>query len=130
MLSDEFDVKGRRSGKKLRNIIHIVNDDETGMLGRLEFFQEHPYEGPTNYTGLVSVRCNLDLQDLRRVLTLYAPSELPGIGDRPDWSWMNAGGIPRDLPEQVFPNEETLLALAPLEQENERDYALPFRSRD
>ena len=49
----EYDVKGRRSGKQLRNVIKIVSDDEGGMLGRILTFQEHPYEGPTNYTGLV-----------------------------------------------------------------------------
>ena len=86
----ELDVKGRRSGEKLRNAINVVTEDEGGMLGRLELFQEHPFEGPTNYTGLVWVCGNLDLQDLRRVLTSYRPLGLPGIGDRPAWSWMNA----------------------------------------
>ncbi len=100
------------------------------MLGRLDLFQEHPYEGPTNYTALVCVRCNLDVQDLRRVLMLYAPSELSGIGGRSAWSWMNAGGTPRGLPEHVFPNEEVLLSLALLEQKSERDLALPFRARE
>ena len=53
------------------------------MLGRLQLFQEHPYEGPTNDTGLVSVRCNLDLQDLRRVLISHTSRNFPGIGDGP-----------------------------------------------
>ena len=73
------------------------------MLGRLEFFQEHPYEGPTNYTGLVCGRCNLDVQDLRRVLAKFAPLVLPSIGDRPGWSWMNDGGVVHELQPQVFP---------------------------
>ena len=75
-LFTEHDVKGRRPGKQLRNIVHIVVEDEGGMFGRILTFQEHPFEGPTNYTGLVCVRCNLDLQDLRRVLPLYAPQDL------------------------------------------------------
>ena len=89
----------------------MVTEDEGGMLGRLDYFQEHPFEGFANYTALVCVRCNLDLQDLRRILIKHAPHEMPGIGDRPAWSWMNAGGIPRSLPEQCFPNEEVLLAV-------------------
>ena len=93
-------------------------------------FQEHPFEGFTNYTALVCVRCNFEAQDLRRILISYAPSEMPGIGDRPAWSWMNAGVIPRSLPEQCFPNEEVLLALALLEQKHERDGAQPFRVRE
>ena len=43
---------------------------------------------------------------------------------------MNAGVIPRSLPEQRFPNEEVLLALALLEQEHDRDDAQPFRVRE
>ena len=130
VLCKEANVKGRRPGKKLRNIVRVVTEDEGGMLGRLDLFQEQPFEGPTNYTGLVCLRCNLDLHDLRRVLLSYASSEMPGIGDRPAWSWMNAGGIPRSLPGQCFPNEEVLLALALLEQEHERDGAQPFRVRE
>ncbi len=114
----EHDVKGRRPGKQLRNVITIVAGDEGGMLGRVLTFQEHPYEGPTNYTGLVCLRCNLDLQDLRRVFLAYAPVELPCIGDRPEWAWMNGGGIPRELPQATFPNEDVLLRLAILEQQN------------
>ena len=68
IISEIHDVKGRRSGKQLRNVVHIIMEDEGGMLGRVQTFQEHPYEGPTSYTGLVNIRCNLDLQDLRRVL--------------------------------------------------------------
>ena len=55
VICKEADVKGRRSGKRLRNIIHVVTEDECGMLGRLEHFQEHPFEGFTNYTALVCV---------------------------------------------------------------------------
>ena len=65
----EEDVKGRRPGKRLRNSIEIVSDDEGSMLGRIHNFQEHPFEGPTNYTAVVCTRCFLDFQDLRRVQT-------------------------------------------------------------
>ena len=51
------------------------------MLGCLELFQEHPFKGPANYTGLVWVCGNLDLQDLRRVLASHTPLDFPGIGD-------------------------------------------------
>ena len=46
-------------------------------------FQYHPVEVPTKYTGLVPAHCNLDLQDLRRVLTSYTPLGLPGIARTP-----------------------------------------------
>ena len=57
----EYDVKGRRAGKQLRNTITVMATDEGGMLGRLLTFQEHPYEGPTNYTCVVCMRSNVDL---------------------------------------------------------------------
>ena len=40
----EYDVKGRRPGKRLRNVIRIVTENEGGMLGRLELCQVHSYE--------------------------------------------------------------------------------------
>ena len=43
--------------------------------------------------------------------------ELPCIGDRPAWSWMNSGGAPRDLSFSKFPAEDVILHLALLEQE-------------
>ena len=49
------------------------------MAGRIFTFQVHPGECPTNYAGLVAMRCNLDIQDLRCVLpseTWPRPSEL------------------------------------------------------
>ena len=118
IISESHDVKGRRSGKKLRNAVQIIMEDEGGMLGRVCTFQEHPYEGPTSYTGLVNVRCNLDLQDLRRVLVKYAPEVMPCIGDRPEWAWMNNGGVPCELPVPAFPKEDVMLCLAVLEQKH------------
>ena len=38
------------------------------MAGRIITFQEHPRECPTNYSALVAMRCNVDVQDMRRVL--------------------------------------------------------------
>ena len=51
---------------------------------------------------------NSDAQDLWRVLAKFAPLVLPSIGDRPDWSWMNDGGVVHELQPQVFPIEQTL----------------------
>ena len=45
VLCKEANVKGRRPGKKLRNIIRVVAEDEGGLLGRLDLFQEHPFDG-------------------------------------------------------------------------------------
>ena len=43
VLFKEAKVKGRRPGKKLRNIMHVVTEGEGGMLGRLDHFQEQPF---------------------------------------------------------------------------------------
>ena len=49
--------------------------------------------GKNNYAGSASLRCNFDFQDLRRVLPeehwLTSEEEMPHIGDRPDWGYMN-----------------------------------------
>ena len=45
----------------------ICRETRYGMAGRLITFQTHPYECPTNYAALVAMRCNIDVQDLRRV---------------------------------------------------------------
>ena len=58
----------RRQGKALRNSIFVVKQTKHGMQGRLLLFQEHPFECQTNYAGSAALRCNLDVQDLRRVL--------------------------------------------------------------
>ena len=62
------------------------------MQGRLLTFQEHPFEVQTNYAGSCALRCNLDVQDLRRVLPeeLWNPEGTPlhlpalRIGDSTD----------------------------------------------
>ena len=83
----------RRRGKPLRNALFVVKATDHGMQGRILHFQEHPFEGPSNYGGVSAMRCNLDVQDLRRVLTedrwMQADDLMPHIGDRPDWGYMN-----------------------------------------
>ena len=39
-----------------------------GMSGRIFSIQLHPWECPTKYSFLVLLRCNVDVQDMRRVL--------------------------------------------------------------
>ncbi len=79
----------RREGKLLRNVISIEIAADAGMRRRLYTFQRHPSEGPTNYVGLVCIRCNLDVQALRRLLPSCAPTTMPSTGSQPNWSWMN-----------------------------------------
>ena len=71
----------------------VVKRTDHGMQGRILVFQEDPFECQTNYAGLAGIRCNFDVQDLRRVLPEHAwaaPGEpLPHLGDRPDWGYMN-----------------------------------------
>ena len=40
-------------------------------------YQTHPFECPTNYATLVAMRCNVDVQDLRRTLPpkIWMPEE-------------------------------------------------------
>ena len=47
------------------------------MAGSILTIQMHPSEYSTTYAGLVSLRCNLDVQDLRRTLPphMWMPSE-------------------------------------------------------
>ena len=98
------DWKRRRRGKQLRNVLFVVRQTKYGMQGRVMVFQEHPFECQSNYGGLAPLRCNFDVQDLRRVFDprqCYSKSEedpkgwldesedLPHLGDRPDWGYMN-----------------------------------------
>ena len=64
----ENSVRRRRAGKPLRGCIAIVRDTRWGMAGRVVTYQLHPWECPTSYASLVMMRCNVDFQDLRRVL--------------------------------------------------------------
>ena len=60
----------------------IVKQTKHGMQGRL--FQEHPFEVQSNYAGSAALRCNFDVQDLRRVLpeAIWNPTAigLPSLG--------------------------------------------------
>lgn len=58
----------RRRCKPLRACVGIFRDTRYGMAGRIITFQAHPFECVTNYWAKVSMRCNMDVQDLRRVL--------------------------------------------------------------
>ena len=94
----------RRRGKALRNTLVVVDQTKYGMQGRIQLFQEHPFECQSNYAGLVALRCNLDVQDLRRVSAKRLPEKemspgvfywmtqrplLPHVGNRPEWGFMN-----------------------------------------
>ena len=72
------DVSRRRKGKPLRSCLAIIRETQWGMAGRILTFQMHPWECTTTYAGLVSMRCNLDVQDLRRTLppAMWMPSEV------------------------------------------------------
>ncbi len=67
------------------------------MKGRIYTFQDHPHEGPTNYVGLTCLRCNLGLQDLRRVLVDFAEPSLPSTGPKDNWSWMSVDAPTSDF---------------------------------
>ena len=79
----------RRPGKALRGCIGIFRETKYGMAGRVITFQMHPGECPTNYAGLVAMRCNVDVQDLRRVLPpelWMDPSELEPDADDAEYA--------------------------------------------
>ena len=72
-------ISFRRRGKRLRDGIFVVKSTAHGMQGRLLMIQEHPFEVQTNYAASASLRCNFDVQDLRRVLPehLWNPESIP-----------------------------------------------------
>ena len=74
---DNKEVRRRRKGKSLRACLAIVKETQYGMAGRILTFQMHPWECSTTYAGMVAMRCNLDVQDLRRTLPpqMWMPSE-------------------------------------------------------
>ena len=62
------------------------------MQGRVMLFQEHPFECQTNYAGASSLRCNFDVQDLRRVLPesrwMREDDQMPHLGPRDHFGYM------------------------------------------
>lgn len=83
----------RRRGKPLRNVPFVVKKNTHGLQKRLLGFQEQPFECQSNYGGVGALRCNLDVQDLRRVLPTYywmdGDDQLPHLGNRFSWGYMN-----------------------------------------
>ena len=81
----------RRRGKPLRNAVFVVRQSKFGMQGRLHLPQEHPFECQSNYAALGALRCNFDMQDLRRVLPEddWLDEELPHVGNQEAWGYMN-----------------------------------------
>ena len=75
--ADYIEVRRRRKGKPLRACLAIIREHKWGMSGRILTYQTHPFECPTNYAALVAMRCNIDVQDLRRTLppALWMPEE-------------------------------------------------------
>ena len=86
-------VSKKKRGKQLRSVLFIVKKNTHGLQGRLLGFQQHPFECLSNSAGTAALRCNLDVQDLRRVLPpeqwMAEGDQMPHIGDRPDWGLMN-----------------------------------------
>ena len=98
------DWRRRRRGKALRNSICIVQQSKFGMQGRLLPIQEHPFECQSNYAAVAALRCNFDMQDLRRVLpaTFSLEGELPhtrrptflGMYECVRMGWRRVGVVP------------------------------------
>ena len=88
----------RRRGKPLRGSIGIFRETDYGMAGRIITFQMHPWETSTNYASLVAMRCNVDVQDMRRVLPprlWMNPSELEPAAKEEDRNTYNHGAYPQ-----------------------------------
>ena len=120
-------VKRRRQGKPLRGCLAICRDTRYGMAGRILTFQIHPWECPSNYAALLSLRCNIDVQDLRRVPPPWVwmlPEELEAkvgeeeesrhgaypqrvrgfsTGPQPEWGWMKHLGTTEECRDLVLP---------------------------
>ena len=99
-LYDEADteLRVRRRGKPLRGCIGIFRDTRFGMAGRIITYQVHPWECSTNYAALVAMRCNVDVQDLRRVLppTMWMPAdELEPAGREEEGKTYTHGAYPQ-----------------------------------
>ena len=112
LTEDWAEIRRRRGGKPLRDCIGIFVETQYGMAGRILTYQVHPFECPTNYAALVAMRCNVDVQDMRRVLPprlwmpaaeleysvtevsnenyahgLYPQRVASSLGAQEDWGW-------------------------------------------
>ena len=68
------------------------------MAGRIITYQMHPWECSKNYAALVAMGCNVDVQDLRRVLppTLWmAPEDLEPVGEESQGETYTHGSYPQ-----------------------------------
>ena len=104
---DMNEVTRRRRGKALRGCIAIVRDTRFGMAGRILTYQMHPGESPTNYAALCTMRCNVDVQDLRRVLPpilWLEPHELEPEADANAGRTHTHGAYPQRLRQYNAPN--------------------------
>ena len=66
-VDDQATSKRQESFRHLFGCMAICRETRYGMAGRLITLQTHPYECPTKYAALIAMRCNIDVQDLRRV---------------------------------------------------------------
>ena len=104
---DMNEVTRRRRGKALRGCIAIVRDTRFGMAGRILTYQLHPGESPTNYAALCTMRCNVDVQDLRRVLPpvlWLEPHELEPEGIETAGRSYTHGAYPQRLKQYSMPD--------------------------
>ena len=104
---DMNEVIRRKRGKTLRGCIAIVRDTRFGMAGRILTYQMHPGESPTNYAALCTMRCNVDVQDLRRVLPpilWLEPHELEPEADANAGRTHTHGAYPQRLRQYNAPN--------------------------
>ena len=95
---EQHEKQWRRRGKPLRGCIGIFRETEYGMAGRILTFQLHPWETSTNYAALVAARCNVDVQDMRRVLPprlWMHPDELEPDAKEEDRNTFNHGAYPQ-----------------------------------
>ena len=106
---DWTEIRRRRKGKPLRGVMGIFRDTRFGMAGRIITYQDHGFEGSTNYAGLVAFRSNLDVQDLRRVLPpqLWLPEhDLEPDAKEADSDTFNHGAYPQRYRESSLGPQE------------------------
>ena len=127
---NQKEARFRRRGKPLRACVAIIRETTYGMAGRLFTYQLHPWECSTNYAAMVAMRCNLDVQDLRRAvrpdiwmasedqepepITDYAsmhgayPQRVKNfsLGTQENWGWMQHLATTTDASEHFFVDQD------------------------